>query len=506
MNQNNTTEEVLKIKNISKAFTGVQALDDVSFDVKSGEILGLVGENGAGKSTLMNIIGGVITKDNGYMYIGGELYQPPDPFHAQIKGISFIHQELNIFDTLSITDNIFAGVYPYKNGFFINYKKSHLEAKKALAELGLDMDPKCKIHTLSVGEKQLVEIAKATSRKSKIVIFDEPTSSLSELEKQKLFKVIKALKEREVAIIFISHLLYEVLELCDRIVILRDGKKVGDVLKSNTTRNEVAKMMIGKDLKDFFPEISITKGGRELLKINKLATDEGISEISFSINAGEIVGIWGLLGSGRSEVARAIFGLAPYLNGSIIVERKEFHKMSPKKSIDKGIVLLTENRREDGIIGKLSVKINLVLPSIKKITKKLLKLFDFRSGKKLARTIVDRFNIKTPTLEQLTENLSGGNQQKVVLGKWLATEPKIFLLDEPTKGIDVGAKSEVYRIIVNLAEKGIGILFISSDIEEVLRLSHRIIIMRDGKIVSEVNHDEASTKKLMKLSTGMEVN
>jgi ribose transport system ATP-binding protein len=499
------SEPVLEIENISKSFPGVQALKDVSININSGEILGLVGENGAGKTTLMNVIGGVIIQDNGNMILNGQSYIPHDPLHAQRMGISFIHQELAHFSTLSITDNIFAGVFPYKKSGFIDYKKSHLEASRVMNNLGVDIDCRRKMRTLSIGEIQLVEIAKAISSKSNIVIFDEPTTSLTENERKRLFEVINNLKKQGVAIIFISHLLDEVFEICDRVVVLRDGEKIGDKLKGETNKTEVVKMMVGRELRDFFPEVTDIKG-KEVLEIKDLSTTEGISNINLTIKAGEIVGMWGLLGSGRSEVARAVFGMVSYTNGSVVINGKEYKEMSPEKAINAGIGFLTENRREEGIIGKLSVKANLALPSLTYITKSIFKLLDFVSERKIAESMVKKLSIKTPTLDQLTENLSGGNQQKVVVGKWLALKPNVYLLDEPTKGIDVGAKAEIHKLIVDLAKDGASILFISSDIEEVLRLSHRIVVMYKGSIASEVMQANANKERLMHFATGLEVN
>jgi ribose transport system ATP-binding protein len=436
------------------------------------------------------------------MFLRGTKYEPSDPLHAQDLGLSFIHQELNIFDNLSIEDNIFAGSYPYTKGPFIDYARIREEARKALAELGLIINPRKKVQSLSPGEKQLVEIAKAITRKAAIVIFDEPTSSLSEAEKQKLFSVILKLRDDGAAIIFISHLLNEIMELCDRVVVLRDGKLVGDVQKAMTTHKDIAKLMVGRELEEFFPKVISHKQSVKMLEVKSLTANENLTNVSFSIYSGEIVGMWGLLGSGRTEVARAVFGLDAYQTGSIYVGGKAFLKMSPRRAIANGMILISENRREEGIIGKLSLKINVALPSLRRITKGFLNFLDFKEEVALAKAIVQRLNIRASSIEQLTETLSGGNQQKAVLGKWLALDPKIIILDEPTRGIDVGAKSEIYKLIANLAERGTAILFISSDIEEVLRLSNRILIIRDGTIIDEIDRDFASVELLMKRATG----
>ncbi len=504
LNSDLRTSAVLKIDNISKSFPGVQALKNVSFEILSGQILGILGENGAGKSTLMNIIGGVIRQDEGEMYLSGKPYNPKEPINAKLSGIAFIHQELSNFEALNVTDNIYVGLFPFKKGFFIDYKKSERFAIEILKKLGVEINPKIKMRDLSIGERQLVEIAKAISCESKIVIFDEPTTSLTDSEKIKLYEVIMNLKQHGTAVIFISHLLDEIFEICDRIIVLRDGQKVSDKLVSQTNKVEAVKMMIGREIDDFFPNIGRVTG-KIVLNIEDLTTSDGIKDINLSIREGEIVGLWGLLGSGRSEIVRAVFGQSRFLKGYIEIGGKKFYKLKISDAIKSGVGFLTENRRENGLIDLLSVKENLTLPSLKRITRKISKLIDFKSENKIAKDMVDRLNIKTPNLTQKVKNLSGGNQQKIVFGKWLALSPKIFLLDEPTKGIDVGSKAEIHKLIADLAKNNAAILIISSDIEEILSTCHKIIVLHKGKIKGELKQNEANKEKLMNLAMGQEV-
>lgn len=487
-------EIILKMENISKSFPGVQALSEVNLEVYKGEILALVGENGAGKSTLMKILTGVYQKDKGKIIFKGREINPQNPHEAQKLGISIIYQEFNLAPNLDIATNIFLGNEPKKGKLvkIFDYGKAYKESMKLLNMLGLEISPDTLVKDLTVAQQQMVEIAKALAQKAELIIMDEPTSALAGKEVQKLFEIMRKLKEEEISIIFITHRLEEVFEIADRIVVLRDGKRVGELPAIKEKYNEVIKMMVGREVR-VTPKPS-TKQDDIILEVKNLSSKK-IKNISFSLRKGEVLGIAGLVGAGRTEIIRAIFGADPKTSGEIYLEGKKVEIQSPKDAVKLGIGLVPEDRKLQGLILNMAVYENISLPSLK---------FLFPNGIlksniefKLAQNFIEKLQIRTPSIFQKVVNLSGGNQQKVVLSKWLALKPKILILDEPTRGIDVGAKAEIHKLIADMAKEGIGIILISSELPEILALSDRILVVSKGKITAEISKEEASQEKIM---------
>jgi ABC-type sugar transport system ATPase subunit len=492
--------EALSLQNVSKAFFGVYALTEVSISVGKGEVLGLIGENGAGKSTLMNIIGGVLQPNSGSMTINGRPYTPKSPADAKENGIAFIHQELNLFNNLSILDNMFINSYKTIPGTpFLHKKKMFDEVKKILASVNLELSPDIIVEKLSMGERQLVEIAKALSANPDIIIFDEPTTSLTVRETQKLFSIIKKLQEDGKSIIYISHILEDVLNLADKIVVLRDGKVTDCAEKSSYTIERMISAMVGRKIEQLYPcELPVPRT-QTLLEIRNLSQPGIVRDINLSVNRGEIVGIYGLMGSGRSELANIIFGLEPYEEGEILFQGESLKKQDPIGRIGKGMAFVTENRREEGLLMEFSIYNNINLVSLRR-NAKLLNMID---GRRVARQVDHSKNtlrIKCDDVKQAVKSLSGGNQQKVVIGKWLMSKPELLIVDEPTRGIDVGAKSEIYHIINNLVKEGIGALIISSEMEELMGICNRIIVMKKGEITGSLKHEEFSQEGIISLA------
>lgn len=493
-------KQFLSMKGISKRFGGVQALNQVALDVNRGEILALVGENGAGKSTLMNVLGGVVMKDSGSMLIDGEHYDPRNPRDAQEVGISFIHQELTLFPSLTVGENIFVNGFPKKSGF-INHSRTYEKAVDVLDRLGVQVDVRALVRDLSIGDQQLVEIGKAVSNPVQLIILDEPTSSLTEAERACLFKVIRGLKTEGTAVIYISHFLNEVFEISDRINVMRDGKKADSLITSETNEDEVIKKMVGRKLRGVLSRKE-PPGQEVMLTVEGLTRSGFLEDINFSLYRGEILGIWGLLGSGRTELARMLFGLDPIDSGRVVLEGDEVQGIGPVEATRKGFGYLTENRRYDGLILDMSLRENATLASIRKIVKNPFARIMRQEEEKTATRLIKRLRIVASGINHKAENLSGGNQQKLVLGKWLASEPKVFILDEPTRGVDVGAKDEIHRIILSLVEEGVSVILISSEMEEIMRLSDRILVMHRGKIRGEVSPETATQENLVKYTTG----
>jgi ribose transport system ATP-binding protein len=489
---------LLEMKNIVKEFPGVKALDDVDLQVKAGEVHILLGENGAGKSTLMKILSGVYQAEGGSIHIDGKQVQIKNTKDAQKHGVGIIFQEFNLIPDLSVAENIFLGRAPSTSGL-LNRKKLYADASKLLEELELNIAPKTLVKDLGVAEQQMVEIAKALSINSRILIMDEPTAALTEQEINVLFEKIHSLKQKGVAIIYISHRMEEFAKICDRVTVMRDGKYVDTVEFSKTTIDDLIKLMVGRSLEDKFPkDLSIKQGG-ELLRVENLSTKNKLKNVSFTLRAGEVLGISGLMGAGRTEIARAIFGADPITEGDIFIEGKQVKIKSPKDAIKKGISYLTEDRKKSGLALTLSVRENITLADINKVSKTSI------VNKKVEKETVDEFiknlKIKTSTPEQKAKFLSGGNQQKVVIAKWLHTNTKIFIFDEPTRGIDVGAKIEVYQLINDLARDGNGIIMISSEMPEILGLSDNILVVNDGKATGYLTRNEASQEKIMYYAT-----
>jgi len=494
----------LEIKDVSKNFSGVKALKDVSFGMEKGEVHAVIGENGAGKSTLMKIIAGVIKQDSGQISVEGENIIFKSAREAQNFGIAIIHQELNLIPEMSIAENIYLGREYIKLLNFIDYDKLNCESSKVLEQLNLMISPAEKVKNLRVGEKQLVEIAKALSLNAKIIIMDEPTSALNDKEIEYLFKVIKKLKRKDVLVIYISHKLDEVFETADRVSVLRDGNYIGTIPVDETTRDELICKMVGRELKDMYPRTKIEKGEpvlelKNFTVTNPVKADEKlVDSVNFVLHKGEIFGISGLLGAGRTELLSGIFGLYPYnTTGEIKIKSNKTIIRSPKQAIKKGMALVTEERKETGLIMEMTVKSNLTLTTLSSYTK--MGFIYSSEEKKAAEKEIDQLNIRA-LLNQLVKFLSGGNQQKVVLGKWLLSNPEILLMDEPTRGIDVGAKAEIYALMDELTHQGMSIIMASSELLELLAMCDRIMVLCEGRQIDIFSKD-VTQEKIMEAAT-----
>lgn len=495
----NTAEYVLDLKNISKIFPGVKAIEKVNFNLCAGEVHALIGENGAGKSTIVKIIAGIYQQDEGSIFINNQEVKFHSPIDSNAKGIRVVYQELNLVSELSVAENIFLGAFPAANRLgIIKWKIMREKAKDILSKLGLEIDPTIKVGSLRVAEQQIVEIARSISRGAKIIIMDEPTSALSPLECKNLFELINNLKNHDVSIIYVTHKLQEIYELADRVTVLRDGKHIVTKDVKDTTIEELIYYMIGRKLTDIFPK-TIRKSKEVMLSVRKIDS-LGIKNISFDLYSGEVLGIFGLLGSKKEKLARVIYGIDPITNGEIYINGKKIRDNSPYIAMNSGIGLITENRREEGIIPLLSVKRNMTVSSLNALSNKGW-LFNQRE-RSVAETYVKRLNIKTPSLSKEIMYLSGGNQQKVILARWMIHKQKVLIISEPTRGIDVGSKAEIHKIIDEMANLGLAILMISSEIEEIIGISDRIIVMYEGTITKEFTREEATKEKLMIASVG----
>jgi len=501
------SEAILEYQNVQKSFHSVQILKDISFKIGKGEVLGLVGENGAGKSTLMNILGGVFPYEGGQIYFEGKEYAPSAPKEATEVGIVFIHQELNLFTNLSISENIYINNFPKKSFFgipAIRKKQLKENTAKLLELVGLNVSPDTNVENLSPGERQLVEIAKALSVDAKVIIFDEPTTSLTEPEKERLFEIINRLKSSGKSIIYISHALQDVFRMCDNIVVLRDGKVVGTGASDAMTEDYLVTLMVGREMEQLYPHKN-NQIGKPILEVKGISEPGIVEDIHFQLRKGEVLGISGLMGSGRTEMARILFGLDEFEKGEIHLNGEVLTKMSPISSIQKGIAFLTENRKEEGLLMDKSIPENLALVSLDRFVKGPFKKISKQDMYDSMAKIYEQLKISTVNAEkQLVQNLSGGNQQKVVIGKWLYQKPSIYIMDEPTRGIDVGAKYEVYKIINQLAEDGSAILVISSEIEELIGICDRILVMANGEINGEFTKDEFDRETIIKRAFGGE--
>ena len=492
-------DAVLKLHDISKSFFGVSAVEKISLDLYHGETLGLIGENGAGKSTLMNIIGGIIQPNEGFMEIEGKNYGHKNPADATKSGIILVHQELNLFNNLSIEENIFIDSFPRLLKMpLIDKRAIRKKTKLLLDTIGLHVSTDMLVERLSPGEKQLVEIAKVLSTDPKIIIFDEPTTSLTERETKFLFTLIKNLSKSGKSIIYISHILEDIMELSDRILVLRDGRLVDSDSKSKYSISRMIMSMVGRDIKQLFPERSTIPIPERALEAKGITQKGIVKDISFSIDKGEVLGLFGLMGSGRTELARILFGLDSYESGQILIKGIPVSKISPNKSIQRGIAFITEDRRDEGLLMDAPVSDNIDLVALPKFVSRLLKFINNTRVAVAVNKVVDSLQIKAGSIRKsIPKSLSGGNQQKVAIGKWLITSPLVFIMDEPTRGIDVGAKYEVHNIINQLAAGGSAILIISSEIEELIGICDRIIIMSRGEIVGHFTLDEFKREKIM---------
>jgi len=498
---------IFEYKNITKKFFGVPALTDVSFQLKKGHILGLVGENGAGKSTLMNIMGGVLQPDDGSLFLNGILFSPVSPRMASQMGIEFIHQELNLFSNLNIAENIYIDRFPYVRGLpIISKKELKRKTQQFLNQLGMDFDANTRVENLSPGERQLVEISKALSTDADIVIFDEPTTSLTAKETEKLFSIINSLKDEGKSIIYISHILEDVIDLTDDLVVLRDGHVVETGSTKNYPIDRMISLMVGREITQMYPNKQNKIKDRILLSVNGITQRGMVRNIHFQVNEGEIVGIFGLMGSGRTELARMIFGLDPYSDGSIELLGNILKKMKPIDSINQGLSFITEDRREEGLLMDTSIVDNLGLAALSEFSSNFFRFIDIHKLDTSAGEISELLKLKAADIKkQLVKSLSGGNQQKVVIGKWLMNHPKVLIMDEPTRGIDVGSKYEIYTIIEKLAAEGSGILVISSEVEELIGICDRIIVMSRGEIVNSFIRDEFNQEKVIRAAFNQDI-
>jgi ribose transport system ATP-binding protein len=492
-------DTILQMKSISKSFPGVRALDDVSFEVRRGEVHAILGENGAGKSTLVKILSGAYRRDSGEIELDGHPVEIHNPSHAQSLGIAMIYQEFNLAPHLSVEANIFIGREPRRGPFaIIDQRAIHRQSQKLIKQLGVELDVTQRINTLNVCQQQITEIAKALSMKSHVVIMDEPTSALSESEILTLFSVIRRLKQEGLGIIYISHNLGEVFEIADRITVLRDGKKIDTQNAREVTPEEEVQKMVGRDIADMYAKREVPVG-EVVLRVNGLSSGNMLRQISFELRSGEVVGIAGLLGSGRTELIRAIFGADRKERGTVEVVGYK-HKINRiGDAIRGGIGLVPEDRKEQGLFLGMPLGPNISAASIRDVS--YHGILDRKKERALAAKYVEELDIKIAGLEQLVLNLSGGNQQKTVLAKWLARSPQILLLDDPTRGIDVGAKQAIYRLIGELAATGVGIIFVSSELPEILGISDRILVMGSGQIKGEFSRAEATQEKIMSLAT-----
>ncbi|QTL97605.1 ATP-binding cassette domain-containing protein [Iocasia frigidifontis] len=490
---------LLKIDGISKSFYGTQALKDVSLEISSGEIHAICGENGAGKSTLMNVMTGIIQADSGEMYFEGEKLVDLSPRLSQGKGISIVHQELSLCQHMSVAENIFMGRVPTKKNEIVDFKKMRQDSAGILERLATEIDPATAVRDLSLSQQQMVEIAKALSINTKILILDEPTSSLTDTEAQTLFKNLRRLKEDGIAIFFISHRLNEIFEICDTYTVLRDGELIESGSIKDVSPDDIVRLMVGRELSNAYPDKGTTVG-KTVLEVKNISCEDLFSNISFSVKEKEILGIFGLVGAGRSEVARAIFGIAPIDEGELVLFDQDITSSDVNEKIAEGLVYITEDRKTQGLFLNMDIQANIIAADLEQVSKG--NLLDNKLEKSLSNKYVEEMNTRYSSLKQPVKSLSGGNQQKVLLGKWLAVNPRVIILDEPTRGIDVGAKFEIHSKLRELSEKGHGIVVISSELPEILGISDRILIMHQGEIVGELSAEEATEEKIMMYASG----
>lgn len=492
-------ENTLEFKNISKYFPGVKALDNICFKAYGGEVLAFLGENGAGKSTLLKVLNGDYQPTNGEYLLDGVQKHFHSPHEAIQEGISVIYQERQILLELSVAENIYLGRMPVNRFGVIDMKKANVMAQKIIDDFGLPISPDTKVKDLSIAYQQMVEIMKAYSRENlKVICFDEPTASLSDAEIDCLFDIIRKLKQQKKIIIYVSHRMKEIQEIADKVAIFKDGKYVDTVVTKEVPEQELIKMMVGRDLGNIFDNLDRNKKiGDVLLEVKNVSSDY-VREVSFTLRKGEVLGFSGLVGAGRTEIMRAVIGADKRKTGHVYLEGKEIENRSPKEAVSNGIVLVPEDRKLQGIMSNLSVSGNINISILDKNSNKF-GVIDEKKEREAAQAGIQDFKIKTPSPDKKIVELSGGNQQKCIVARWIATNPKVLILDEPTKGIDVGAKSEFYNMICQFAKQGLGVILISSELPEVIGLSDRIIVMRDRQISGEVSREDATEDKLLSL-------
>lgn len=494
-------EVIVSMENITKTFPGVKALDGVQFHLRAGTVEALLGENGAGKSTLMKILSGVYTRDRGRLEIFGKSYEDLTPKTAAQAGVAIIHQELNMCRHLSVAENMFLGREKTR-GFSLNNAQMEKEARKVLGELGMDINPRQTVGELTVAKQQMIEIAKALSVNAKILIMDEPTSALTSKEIQDLFGIIHKLKKDGCGIVYISHRLEELQHITDHVTIMRDGQYITEGDFSSMTMDEIIQNMVGREIKEKFPRVECKKG-KKVFEVKNLNAGKLVRNIDFSLYEGEIVGVAGLMGAGRTETTRAIFGVDPKESGEIYLEGKKVEINKPMDAIKAGIVLAPEDRKKDGLCTKLSIRQNLALPNLDLLCNKAGVINASKEDALCDKAVKDLL-IKVASLDSNADTLSGGNQQKVVVGKWLARNSKVVIFDEPTRGIDVGAKVEIYHLMNKLKKQGIGVMFVSSEMPEVMGIADRILVMCDGRITGEVMAEETTQNEILSYATAFE--
>ncbi|WP_321345415.1 sugar ABC transporter ATP-binding protein [uncultured Draconibacterium sp.] len=496
------SKPILEIKNVSKDFSGVYALKNIDMQIFPGMVTAVIGENGAGKSTLMKIISGVYTTSEGQVLLNGEVVAFKNPKEAAEKGVVIIHQELSLIPHLSITENLFLGQELTNSLGLLDYPRMHKKSRELLGLLKLDVDPKTPVNLLRVGQQQLVEIARALLFDSKVLIMDEPTSAISDSEVELLFSIIRDLTAKGVAILYISHKLKELFEIASRFEVLRDGEKVGTGIMQETDHDKLIGMMVGRELSGSLRDAGV-HSGEEVLRVENLSfqhpekkSDYLVNNVSFTLHKGEVLGIAGLMGAGRTELLEALFGLHPKLiSGEVYIENKKVRIKNVGDAINAGLALVPEDRKLQGLILNMDVSKNTSLANLDSVSK--YGIINKKKENQLSIEFINKLNTKVPTPRIEVQKLSGGNQQKVVIAKWLATNPKILLLDEPTRGIDVGAKAEIYKLINELAEQGMGIIVVSSELPEILAISDNILVLSESKLTGQFTHSEASEEKLM---------
>ncbi|WP_277679387.1 sugar ABC transporter ATP-binding protein [Gracilibacillus dipsosauri] len=494
------SNQLLKMSKITKKFPGVYALKGVDFSLRRGEVHALLGENGAGKSTLMKVLGGIYELDDGNISIEGKQATITSVKEAQRFGISIIHQEIALIPYLTIAENIFLGKEPLKKSGFIDKEKMIENAQRFIDSFDLDLNATMLLRNLTVAQQQMIEIIKAVYFHSQIIVMDEPTSSLTDKEVDFLFKTIKQLKENKVGIIYISHRMNELFEITDRITVMRDGEYIGTVHTRETTDKELIKMMVGRELNQLYKRTEVEKTGVKTLEVKGLSREGVIEDVSFSLEKGEILGFSGLVGAGRSEVMKCIFGIDEIDEGEILVNNQKVQIKNPNDAIEKGIAYVPENRKEEGLFLIKSVDYNISIKILDQFIQMLRVNKNYES--KLADNYIKNLSIKTPNKEQIVHHLSGGNQQKVLFSRWLATKPNILILDEPTRGVDVAAKSEIYAMMNELVQKGVSIIMVSSELPEVINMSDRVAVMYKGRIQKILEKDNLTQETIMYYATG----
>ncbi len=509
--QQNFPDPYLEMRGISKRFPGVQALSNVSFDLRSGEVHALLGENGAGKSTLMKVLSGVYQPDAGTMTLDGEAISFSGPRAARERGIAIVHQELNLFPNLTVAENVFGGAMPAHGPLALEDRQAAARvATDYLARFGLTVDPYTHVRALSIGQQQVVEITRALAQKTRVLILDEPTSSLTETETEVLFKLIDQVRRDGLGVVYISHRLEEIFRLADRVTVLRDGQYVATEEVKQTDIGAVIRLMVGRQLKDVYGapaaapalDTATAAAQRPVLRVQGLASGSRFADVSFDLHAGEILGMAGLVGAGRTEVGLTLFGALPITAGAIELNGQPVRIGTPQHAIHLGIAYLTENRRSDGLFLSMAVRPNISVSHLERFDR--FGIIDQRRERAGAEQFVRALNVHTPSIEQSVMKLSGGNQQKVLLARWLAIQPRVLIVDEPTRGVDVGAKVEIYSLLRRLAAEGVGILLISSELPEILGMADRILVMHEGRLTGVVARSEATEERIMALATGQE--